>query len=392
MLTPPGVGAIAVVRVRGPGAWERIRACVRRPGGRWTGAPQRDRLYYGIIADGDDEVDDVIIRLVSIDDSGCADIELSCHGGVAVIRRLVRLLEARGFCGVDPDLLAMMSPASGRIEGEVLRLLPGTTTRAAARYLLGLPAGLARRLNAVINTCRGGGLAAGRAALAELVGCSRPTRYLVDPPAIAVVGPVNSGKSSLVNALAGRSAAIAMDRPGATLDYVTADALLEGIAVRLIDSPGIGGAEMGEHQVASERAMSVARAADLRLIVVDVATLTRVSPSIWERWTPLGPWLMVVNKVDLVPAGWSMVAGGRGLIPVSTRTGDGLAGLRRRVLDRLGLGFVSRREPLLVGGLVEALDSVLDAPTSEKLAAGVRLVLTGPPARCGGEMGPIKGI
>ncbi len=147
---------------------------------------------------------------------------------------------------------------------------------------------------------------------------------------IAIVGPPNVGKSSLLNRLAGREAAIVSDRPGTTRDAIEVRLVLGDVPVTLVDTAGLRDAEDSLEAEGVRRARRQAEQADL-VIRVAAGGLVPDGP-------PVG--LQVWNKVDLVaaPPGW---------LGVSARTGDGIALLENRLADAVrGLTASNAGPPL----------------------------------------------
>lgn len=152
---------------------------------------------------------------------------------------------------------------------------------------------------------------------------------------VAILGAPNAGKSSLLNALVGRDAAIVSAIAGTTRDVVEARVDLAGVPVALADTAGLRAASDEIEAEGVRRALSRAEDADLRLLVfaadapADAETLSLVAPRC----------LVVASKTDLATA--SAEIGGIPPLPVSVRTGDGLAALR----DRLAAAVVDLAAP-----------------------------------------------
>jgi tRNA modification GTPase len=143
---------------------------------------------------------------------------------------------------------------------------------------------------------------------------------------VAILGAPNAGKSSLLNALVGRDAAIVSARAGTTRDVVEARLGLGGVPATLADTAGLREASSDEIEAEGvRRALRRAESADLRLLVFaadrppDADTLALVAPGA----------LVVANKTDLASA--PAAIGGVAPVPVSVRTGDGLSVLRERL-------------------------------------------------------------
>ena len=122
----------------------------------------------------------------------------------------------------------------------------------------------------------------------------------MSPPAVAVVGRQNVGKSTLVNRLFGGREAIAHEMPGVTRDRVELEASWRGRAFRLVDTGGFAQGASGIEALVSEQAERAARTADVVLLVVDVQTGPVEEDATLARRLRRAevPVLVVVNKVD----------------------------------------------------------------------------------------------
>jgi tRNA modification GTPase len=166
------------------------------------------------------------------------------HGGGAIARALVERFEAAGLRRCDADAPDASGGPEAVIETEMARALARAASPRAIDLLLDQP----RRWGAH----RPGERLADGAVLDRLV----------DPPLVVAAGPANIGKSSLLNAMAGVSVALAFDRPGTTRDAVGVLVELDGLAVRWLDTPGVdSGAEWDGSDPLGSGAQAAARAA-----------------------------------------------------------------------------------------------------------------------------------
>jgi tRNA modification GTPase len=174
---------------------------------------------------------------------------------------------------------------------------------------------------------------------------------------VAVIGPPNAGKSSLVNALARRDVAIVSEQPGTTRDIIEVHLDLGGYAVILADTAGLRNSSDGIEQEGVRRARARAESADLRILVLDGAAESE------ETLIPdfRGDDIVVWNKADI--AGSKTEPGLR----VSAKTGEGLADLVE-VLSKEAARRVSVGEaPVLTRAryrhaLEEAAESLASVP------------------------------
>lgn len=184
-------------------------------------------------------------------------------------------------------------------------------------------------------------------------------------PLVAIVGRPNVGKSTLFNRLLARRRAITAAAPGVTRDVVEEPATLGGVAVRLVDTGGIGAAPDPLGRTVGERAVDAAAAAAAVLLVVDAGGLTPEDERLAERLRALSERVvLVVNKVDHAAreaAVWDCYRLGYDpVVGVSAAHGRNLAGLHAALAERL------RR-------------AAKDQPQAPAAPAAVRLVLAGKP-------------
>lgn len=154
---------------------------------------------------------------------------------------------------------------------------------------------------------------------------------LIDPPRVAIVGPANAGKSTLLNALAGREVAIAHDRPGTTRDAVAARIDFAGLVADVFDTPGAReGMDAIERAAAALAAHAIERA-DLviALTAPGLGWAGNAAPG-----APGGSALRVLNQCDRADAAACPEATDADLA-VSAREGRNLDALVARVRDAL---------------------------------------------------------
>jgi tRNA modification GTPase len=181
------------------------------------------------------------------------------------------------------------------------------------------------------------------AALADLVGTTARFERLAHEPQVVLVGRPNAGKSTLLNALAGRERAVVSPIAGTTRDAVSIDVRLARGIVKLLDVAGLDEPDAGPGPHAHiarqmrERAFQMVETSDLVVLVRDPSDPV-AAPDLPRR-----PDLIVHTKLDLTgPAG---VAGFANDVSVSARTGVNLDVLRSR-LDALAFGSAAHRPSL----------------------------------------------
>ncbi len=346
-----GRAAVAVMRLSGTGAAD----VVRRLAGSLP-APREAALRRLRHPDTGETLDRALTLWFpgprSYTGEDCAELHL--HGGPAVVAGVAEALVAAGARPAEPGEFTRRAFVHGKLDltaAEGIADLIAAETAAQRRQALrqaegglaSLYGGWAERLTKLLasqeafiefetedlppdlDAAVGRDAAALRAEMeAHLADGGRGER-LREGLVVAILGAPNAGKSSLLNALVGRDAAIVSARAGTTRDVVEARLDLGGVPATLADTAGLREASDEIEAEGVRRALLRAEAADLRLLVFaadrppDADTLALVAPGA----------LVVANKADLAPV--PAAIGGAAPIPVSARTGQGVAALRDRL-------------------------------------------------------------
>jgi tRNA modification GTPase len=183
---------------------------------------------------------------------------------------------------------------------------------------------------------------------------------------VAIAGPPNAGKSSLLNALARREAAIVSEEAGTTRDIIEVTLDLGGVPVVLSDTAGIRAAGGKVEREGIRRAVAHARAADLVVWLTDAAAPQREPPPTELAADP-GRLLRVANKMDLVSAAGLERGPPDGAIAISALTGAGLPALAEEIARRAAGGTAETEAPVItqarhrqnLEACVEALEDYL---------------------------------
>jgi tRNA modification GTPase len=357
--TPPGEGAIALVRLSGPQAVavaDEIFRGKQKPSEAVTHLQQ-----FGEIIEGDRVLDQVMLSVHRAPASYTGEdvVEISCHGGVLVTARIWEACLRAGARAARPGEFTERAFLHGKMDLtqaeaviDLIRAQTDLALRSAAEQLEGRLGEKVTRLRedlvsliAHLEACIdfpdediepdvGADFLARldqiRAQIDALLTTADQGRIFREGVRVVIYGATNAGKSSLLNRLLGFSRAIVSEVPGTTRDTIEELVNLRGIALRLTDTAGLRPATIdtieNEGIARTERSLSHA---DLVLHVVDAST---PKPAHFDSQTSDVATLLLLNKRDL-PAhdDWKNCQALR----VSCTKEDGLAGLEEAILAKV---------------------------------------------------------
>ncbi|MGL4513873.1 MAG: GTPase [Lacipirellulaceae bacterium] len=275
--TPAGRGAIAVVVVSGAEATDAVGACFVRASGGSLADAAPERILYGRW--GSDDGEEVIVVRCTFD-----VVEVHCHGGVAASSGVLRALAAQGVTPlVSPPADAW--PGDSPLAREAWRLLAEAPTERVAAVALDQALGaMERALHTALAALGRSDSAAAIASLEPVAALRRLTlrpsgpTTIVRPWRVAICGPPNAGKSTLLNALAGYQRAIVADTPGTTRDALGAFTAVGGWPVVFYDTAGQRATDDPIEAAGVEVARETARSADVVLVLQELASHAEAGP------------------------------------------------------------------------------------------------------------------
>lgn len=394
--TPVGEGAIAVVRVSGPDAFAILSGIFQTSGPRPDDVPRT--AVFGRIRDDDAIVDHVLLTAFPGPGSYTGEnvFEIACHGGVLLAARILELLLRRGARQADPGEFTHRAFLNGKIDltraeavMDIIRARTPLALRAAAEQLDGsLGKEILALRQEVLHTvaqieawidfpeegidAESGERLAGRinrsiAHIRKLLATADDGRILREGVRVAIAGPPNVGKSSLLNRLLGTDRAIVSSRPGTTRDTIEETACFHGILFRLTDTAGLRDTEDPVERDGVARSRRTLDRSDLVLHVADARAPGETAP--------LSPnEIFVANKIDLL-ADRSLLP--PGCIAVSSLTGEGIPTLIETMTRRVGLGHLAAGPSL---ASINARHRVLLEDAEKALAGALEITLhSGPP-------------
>lgn len=368
--TPPGIGGIAVVRLSGPDCdriLRRVTAAQRLPA-------YRVASLRRLVGPEGDPIDECLVLRFAAGASftGEASAEIHCHGGRAVVQAVLNLLAAQPEARLaEPGEFTRRALLNGRLdlaEVEALGDLVTAETEWQRRQALsGLTGALHGQIEAWRQTlldCLAlievtidwvdeevpgdvpgeveGKLAGLAAEIAAEIRGSVGRERLRSGFEVAILGAPNCGKSSFINVLAGRQAALASPLPGTTRDVIELHYDLKGLPVTFLDMAGLRDTSDAIERMGIEQAVARARAADLRLHFVSADA---PQPALCEALREPGD-LRVWTKADIAEGSGDHVIS----VVESRGLGDLLEAVGQILLDRIPrsgvIGHARQREAL----------------------------------------------
>ena len=402
-----GRAAIAVVRVSGPAAAEALT----RIGGAPLPEARQAALRRFLEPETGEPIDQGLALWFPAPASATGEdmAEFHLHGGPAVIAALCEALAAiPGLRPAEPGEFTRRAFEAGRLdltEAEGIADLVAAETEAQHRQALAQMEGGLHRLydgwrerlmalranvEAAIDfsdqelgedpmAAAAPGLAALEAEIAAHLDDSRRGERLREGFCIAIVGAPNAGKSSLLNQLAGRDAAIVSTRAGTTRDVVEVRLDVEGWPVTLADTAGLRESRDEIESEGVRRALARAASADLSLVVFDGAHWPETDAQSLALLSDDA--LAVLNKTDLLAEPAHAAIAGLAALGVSCLTGAGIEALLETLAEEIARRYPPGGAPALtrarhrhaVVECREALTRAIAGPADERLAEELRL-------------------
>ena len=419
--TPPGEGAICIVRISGQGAIDLGDRIFR--GRSPLSSAAGYTVHHGYIHDEDGrEVDEVLVTVFRNPRSytGENSLEIGCHGGLVTSARVMRVVLQNGARQADPGEFTKRAFLNGKLDlsqaEAVADLISARSHRAQEQSLRQLQGTLSDRIDQIkadmLEACslleidldfseegisvvsRGeiqNRLEGSISALTKLLATYETGRIVRDGVRVILAGPPNTGKSSLFNALLQQDRSIVSALPGTTRDYIEEGISVSGMLFLLVDTAGAREVADTNELQGIDRSRHLLRTGDIVLAIVDC--MVPPEPDFWSRWLEgISPEkvILVINKVDMMesserPGGFSL-----GWIEVftSAKTGFGIEELKEALIlttsgvgpsEDLSLTITNKRHVDSLSrtkeALQEALSSLGSGLTNEFIAMDVRAAI-----------------
>mgnify|MGYP003372658604 CR=1 FL=1 len=287
-MTSAGIG---IVRISGSEAVFIADRVFRRKGGKTLAESETHTIHYGYIYDGEEVIDEVMVLLMRGPRSYTREdtVEIDCHGGVYVMKRILEAVIKYGARPAEPGEFTKRAFLSGSIDvihakndfalKSSLNQLSGSVSEKIKSLcqevlheiafiesalddpehmnLEGYPQKLSIHVEKIADE------------IEKLLISSDNGRILKEGISTVIVGKPNAGKSSLLNTLVGEERAIVTDVAGTTRDVLEEQINLNGIVLNIIDTAGIRQTDDLVERIGVDKAKKYLKDADLVIYVVD---------------------------------------------------------------------------------------------------------------------------
>lgn len=379
--TPPGEGAISIVRLSGDEALK-IADSVYQSGTKCLTEVPSHTIHYGHIVDPKAEklVDEVMVSVMKAPKTFTREdvVEINCHGGIVVVNQILQLLLRQGARLAEPGEFTKRAFLNGRVDlsqaEAVMDLIRAKTDKAmnlALNQLDGNLSTLIRSLRQdILETLAQVEVNIDypeyddveelttklllekathvQGQIRQLLLTAQQGKILREGLSTAIIGRPNVGKSSLLNYLLDEEKAIVTDIEGTTRDVIEEYVNVRGVPLKLIDTAGIRDTEDVVEKIGVERSKKALADADLILLVLNQSEALTKEDRQLLALTQDSKRIILLNKTDL-PAQIQTdelkeLAAGSALFAVSVLQKDGLNQLEQAIADLFFAGSTGEKD------------------------------------------------
>ena len=414
--TPPGSGAIGVIRLSGPDA---INLTNEVFAGKDLTKQASHTLHFGLIKDQEIIVDEVVASLYVAPRSYTKEnvVEISCHGSNYIIQQILNLLIKKGARAAKPGeftLRAFLNGAFDLSQAEAVADLIASDSKASHDVALQQMRGgfsselkelreqlihFASMIELELDFAEEDVEFANRdqlkalilkinSVLYRLISSFEMGNVLKNGVPIVIAGKPNVGKSTLLNALLNEDRAIVSDIAGTTRDTIEDELNINGIIFRFIDTAGIRDTADIIEAKGVERTLERMKQAKLILYMADAL---QTPDELEEQLTDLKkidiPYLAIVNKADLFTDQQKAAFEKQQVLFLSAKEGIGVEELKTSLLEKVNLHSINTSETLVTNirhvealknterALANVLNNIDNPVTSDFLAMDIKQAL-----------------
>ncbi|MFT5575471.1 MAG: tRNA modification GTPase [Bermanella sp.] len=362
--TPTGRGGVGIIRISGPQCLEIVNPLLKNK--KLKPRQAHFSQFYNTSNDKDQTIDSGIVLYFPAPHSFTGEdvVELQGHGGPVILNMLLREIFRLGARQAKPGEFSERAFLNDKIDlaqaEAIADLIDSASEQAAKNAVRSLEGEFSRRVNALVaglihlriyveaaidfpeeevDFLSDGKVQSGLNTLSddmeELLNSAQQGALLREGMNVVIAGKPNAGKSSLLNALAGRESAIVTNIAGTTRDILRETILIEGMPLHVVDTAGLRDSEDTVEQEGIRRAWSAIDDADRILLVVDSTDQHSADDMIAQVTKHKSKLTVIYNKSDLSGLPIGLSSDGHSL-QLSAKAGEGIDELREHLKDCIG--------------------------------------------------------
>lgn len=376
VITGTGTGAIATIQIFGDFS-QALLMKVFKPAGTKPTKFETGHIFLGTITTGDKTIDQVTI--------GCEAPDvfvIHCHGNPLIVEMIMQQLKNSGATLLTAEqlrtkiLITQESINTIAIEAKLAQLKAKTFlgTKIIANQI---DAGLNKTASDWLEKINETTLDEIKTEAAQILQASQTAKLIINSCTVVLVGPPNSGKSTLLNCLTGRQKAIVTNIKGTTRDWVEATCNIGSLSLTLVDTAGLEDGLSDSQdtigQAAQMKTTEILEQADIVLLVLDSSQSIKLFDTRFSEKIVGKRIITILNKSDLpsrlnteqLPESLSNSVG------ISAKEGSGIENLKHKIEQISNVTHYDPRQPICFTVRQEKLLEQLNNAPSEQRATSI---------------------
>lgn len=397
-MTPSGIG---IIRISGDDSFELIDKIYKsKSGKKLLSQCDSHTVHYGFIYDGDEKIDEVMVLIMRAPNTYTREdtIEIDCHGGVFVMKRILETVIKYGARPAEPGEFTKRAFLNGRIDlsqaEAVIDIINSKNEYALSNSVRQLRGSISEKIKAIrekildeisfIETALDdpehislegytkkleGVVDESMKELKKLIDTSNNGKVVVEGIKTVILGKPNAGKSSFLNALIGEERAIVTDIEGTTRDSLEENINIDGLSLKIIDTAGIRDTVDIVEQIGVKRAKDLAKEADLIIFIVDSSKDLDDNDYEIMKLIKKKKYIVLLNKSDLnsrVEIETLNELDKSNIITISAKNNEGIDLFEDRVKEMFLNGEINFNDEIFVTNARQK-ESIINAYSSLKL-------------------------
>lgn len=377
---------ISIIRISGTDAFRIAEELfVPKAGKKRLSKQPSHTIHYGIIRQGTIVVDEVLVSVMKAPNTYTREdvIEINCHGGMLVTKKVLELVLLHGARLAEPGEFTKRAFLNGRIDlsqaEAVIDLIHAVNEQAVQNSVRQLSGGLYRKISvlreailrdtawieAALDDPEHISLDGFSETLKEhteysiaqvddLLAHAADGKIIKEGIRTVILGKPNAGKSTLLNALVGEERAIVTEIPGTTRDTLEELIQLKGVALRIVDTAGIRTTLDTVEKIGVEKARAAAETADLLLYVADAARPLDENDNAVIAMLEGKKAIILLNKTDLpmkITKAELEERTGKPVLLISAKKEQGIEQLAKEIEHMFYQGLIDRKEEVFITSL-----------------------------------------